>query len=104
MLLSVVLASSIPLLGVVGAPLGVFAGAFVLGLVSGERRYLEFALAGALAGGVGAFSGTLFRIAVFSDVGFAPVFAVAGGVGLALALLGHYFGRDLRDGLTSSIE
>jgi len=103
-LLSVVLASSIPLLGVIGAPLGVFAGAFVLGLVSGESRYLEFALAGALAGGVGAFSGTLFRIAVFSDVGFAPVFAVAGGVGLVVALLGHYFGRDLRAGLTSSIE
>jgi hypothetical protein len=103
-LLSVVLASSVPLLGFVGAPVGVFAGAFVLGLVSGTSRYVEFALAGALVSGLGAFQGTLFRIAVFSDVGFAPVFALAGGVGLVIAVLGHYFGRDLRNGLTASVE
>jgi hypothetical protein len=103
-LLSVVLASSVPLLGFVGGPVGVFAGAFVLGLVSGTPRYVELALAGALISGVGAFQGALFRIAVFSDVGFAPVFALAGGVGLLVAALGHYFGRDLRNGLTASIE
>jgi hypothetical protein len=104
-LVSVLLASSVPLLGgVFGAPVGIFAGAFALGLASGARRYLEFALAGALVSGLGAFQGSLFRIAVFSDVGFAPVFAIAAGFGLVVALLGHYFGRDLRDGLTSSIE
>lgn len=104
-LVSVLLASSVPLLGgVFGAPVGIFAGAFALGLASGSRRYLEFALAGALVSGLGAFQGSLFRIAVFSDVGFAPVFALAAAFGLVVALLGHYFGRDLRDGLTSSIE
>lgn len=103
-ILSVLLASSVPLLGIVGAPLGVFAGAFALGLASGTRRYLEFALAGALVSGLGAFQGSLFRVAVLSDAGFAPVFAIAGGIGLVIALLGHYFGRDLRNGLTASIE
>lgn len=100
---SVLLASSVPLLGAVGAPVGVFAGAFALGLASGNRRYLEFALAGALVSGLGAFQGSLFRIALLSDVGFAPFFAVAAGIGLAAAVLGHYFGRDLRDGLTADL-
>ncbi|PSP87700.1 hypothetical protein BRC78_06460, partial [Halobacteriales archaeon QH_8_68_33] len=103
-ILSVLLASSVPLLGIVGAPLGVFAGAFALGLASGTRRYVEFALAGALVSGLGAFQGSLFRVAILSDAGFAPVFAIAGGIGLVIALLGHYFGRDLRNGLTASIE
>lgn len=104
-LVSVLLASSVPLLGgVFGAPVGIFAGAFALGAASGTSRYLEFALAGALVSGLGAFQGSLFRIAVFSDVGFAPVFAVAASFGLVLALLGHYFGRDLRAGLTASID
>ena len=103
-ILSVLLASSVPLLSVVGAPLGIFAGAFALGLASGTRRYVEFALAGALVSGLGAFQGSLFRVAILSDAGFAPVFAIAGGIGLVIALLGHYFGRDLRNGLTSSIE
>jgi hypothetical protein len=104
-LVSVLLASSVPLLGgVFGAPVGIFAGAFALGAASGTSRYLEFALAGALVSGLGAFQGSLFRVAVFSDVGFAPVFAIAAGFGLVVALLGHYFGRDLRSGLTSSIE
>ena len=103
-ILSVLLASSVPLLSVVGAPLGIFAGAFALGLASGTRRYVEFALAGALVSGLGAFQGSLFRVAVLSNVGFAPVFAVAGGLGLVTALLGHYFGRDLRNGLTASVE
>ena len=102
--LSVLLASSVPLLSVVGAPLGIFAGAFALGLASGTRRYVEFALGGALVSGLGAFQGSLFRVAVLSNVGFAPVFAVAGGLGLVIALLGHYFGRDLRNGLTASVE
>jgi hypothetical protein len=103
-ILSVLLASSVPLLSVVGAPLGIFAGAFALGLASGTRRYVEFALAGALVSGLGAFQGSLFRVAILSDAGFAPVFAIAGGIGLVIALLGHYFGRDLRNGLTASIE
>lgn len=33
-----------------------------------------------------------------------PLVAVGGGVGLVLALLGHYFGRDLRAGLTEDID
>jgi hypothetical protein len=103
-LVSVLLANSVPLLGIVGGPVGIFAGAFVLGLASGTARYVEFALAGALVGGLGAFQGTLFRIAAFADVGFAPVFALAGGAGLVLAILGHYFGRDLRNGLTAGVE
>jgi len=33
-----------------------------------------------------------------------PLLAVGGGLGLVVALLGHYFGRDLRAGLTADVE
>ena len=100
----------IPLIGgTIGTAGGVFLAAFLLGLVVSTRRYVETGIAGAAAGATSAVTSVL-------GVGFLPIgidylqqwglplLAVGGGVGLVLALLGHYFGRDLRTGLTEDIS
>lgn len=104
------LGSLVPLIGgSIGRLVGLLIGAFVVGLVFSRRRYVESALAGA---GVGTAS-TLLSIL---SVGFLPVglhflqdygiglAAVGAVIGLLAALVGTYFGRDLRAGLTQSIE
>lgn len=90
----------VPLLGAVLRFVGVFGGAFVFGAVSERRHYAEAGLAGALVPGVGTFL-NYFALTV---AGVAlPVIAIAVGLGLCCGLLGHYFGRDLRDGLTREL-
>ena len=89
----------VPLPGV--GLLGVFAAAFLFGLVSERRRYLETAVAGGLAFGASALVGYVV-IAALGGIG-APLAAVAGGVGALVGAVGNYFGRDLRDGLTREI-
>jgi hypothetical protein len=84
-----------PLSGIVG----VFVSLFVLGVVSIESRYVEAGLAGALSGVLT----TVFTTITLSVVsgGLLPV---AGGVtGGLTAVLAHYAGRDLRDGLTRDL-
>jgi hypothetical protein len=101
---------AIPLIGgTVGVAGGVFLAAFLVGLALSARRYVETGLAGAIAGSTVAVTNVL-------GVGFLPIgidylqqwglplLAVGGGLGLVLALLGHYFGRDLRAGLTADIK
>lgn len=98
----------IPFLGSVGGLLGLFTAAFAVGLVRSRRQYLEVTLAGALVTAVTFTFSTL--TAVFLPIGvdvlqewgvaIAGAGAVLGGV---VSLLGHYFGRDLRDGLTREI-
>jgi hypothetical protein len=101
---------AIPLIGgTVGVAGGVFLAAFLVGLVLSARRYVETGLAGAAAGATVAVTNVL-------GVGFLPIgidylqqwglplLAVGGGLGLVVALLGHYFGRDLRAGLTADVE
>ncbi|MBV0925143.1 hypothetical protein KTS45_13140 [Halomicroarcula limicola] len=99
--------SLVPILPFV-ALLGVPAGAFVHGLVAGQQRYIESALAGGVCAGLVAVSSFLsqfvLRGVAGGDLGMGRLFAVAAAVGLVLALVGHYFGRDLRDGLTRDIE
>ncbi|GAA0722736.1 hypothetical protein J2744_000048 [Halorubrum trapanicum] len=102
--------SLIPLIGgTVGTTGGVFLAAFLLGLVLSTRRYVETGIAGAAAGAVSAVTSVLgvgflpIGIDYLSQWGL-PLVAVGGGVGLVLALLGHYFGRDLRTGLSQDIE
>jgi hypothetical protein len=81
--------------------LGVFAGAFLLGLASGRRRYLFLLLSGALAAGASAL---LDSAALAFLAGLAGPLAVFGaGTGALAAVLGHYFGRDMRDGLTRDV-
>lgn len=81
--------------------LGVLLGGFVYGLLASERRYLELGLAGGISGGATAVLSLLPQLA--AGLNGTRLFAIAGGVGLVLALVGHYFGRDLRDGLTKDI-
>ncbi|SDG07266.1 hypothetical protein SAMN04488067_11453 [Halorubrum xinjiangense] len=102
--------SLIPLIGgTVGTAGGVFLAAFLLGLAFSTRRYVETGIAGGAAGAVSAVTSVLgvgflpIGIDYLSQWGL-PLVAVGGGVGLALALLGHYFGRDLRAGLSQDIE
>jgi hypothetical protein len=92
----------LPVVGQFVGFLGVFLGGFVLGLVAKHRRYLETGVAGAVAAGLAfVVNALLFTFATDLGVQFAAVGATFGAVA---ALLGHYFGRDLRDGLTRDVE
>jgi len=95
--------SAIPLVSAIpGSGLfGVFAGAFALGLATGRSRYVELLVAGALSGGLGFLFGNLLLKIGSGLAGSMAVFGA--GTGAVVALLGHYFGRDLRDGLTKDI-
>lgn len=98
--LGVIVFGAIPLLGFVGQLLGIFAAGFLYGAVTDSRRYTELALAGALVGGGSALLGNL----VLSIIGAGlPLVALGLLGGVATATTGHYFGRDLRDGLTRDI-
>lgn len=93
----VVAAALVPLPGAGLA--GIAVAGFAVGVARTDRRYLELLLAGIVTSGVGA----LFEYAVFALLGgFAPVAFGASAGGLA-AVAGHYFGRDLRDGLTREV-
>jgi hypothetical protein len=89
-------------LGDVGSIIGIFIGAFLIGVVSSKQRYLELVASGAVAAAVSVVLGRLLLSAV---AGLAvPLAAVGAGGGAAAALLGHYFGRDLRDGVTRDVD
>jgi hypothetical protein len=89
----------VPLGGVAGL-VGVFGASFLLGLL-GRGRYLELAVAGAGTAAVGALLDQLL-LATVANVA-APLTLVGGTAGLLAAVLGCYFGRDLRAGVTRSI-
>ncbi|MFD1598323.1 hypothetical protein [Halobellus rarus] len=107
-LVGVVAGGSIPLVGSVGQFFGLFLVAFVVGAVGSRRRYLEVGLAGAIAAGIAFVLGTLtsvfapVAVQVLADYGVA-IAGVGTGAGLLASLAGHYFGRDLRDGLTREV-
>lgn len=81
-----------------GGLLGVVAAGFALGLV-GRRRYLEVALAGGVAAGVSVVLNWL----VLSILSAFAAPTVGAGAGALAAVVGHYLGRDLRDGLTRDL-
>ena len=90
----------IPFLGGLAGLLGVFVVGFALGLVGKNHNYVEVGLAGAMASGAAVVLGNL----VLTTLGIGlPLAALGVGSGLVAALIGHYFGLDLRDGLTQSI-
>lgn len=96
----VALGNLVPL-GPIGYALGVVGAAFLFGLVSPWRAYLEVGISGTVLGGI---------MAVFANVTVAaatgrgvPIFAVGAGAGLLAALFGLYLGRDLRAGLTQKV-
>lgn len=93
-------AGMIPLIGFLGTFLGIFAGGFLYGTVASSNRYLEAAAGGATVGSVAMLWSYLLWALL--TAGLAPI--AMGLVGGALAGAGgHYFGRDLRDGLTRDL-
>lgn len=96
-----VLFSFVPVLSMAGTVLGIAGGGFVYGLGSETRRYIEMAIAGAVTGGGATLLGNLVVAFIASGTTLIAV-AVLGG---ALAgVIGHYFGRDLRAGLTADLD
>ncbi|WP_181686256.1 hypothetical protein [Halorhabdus salina] len=91
---------AIPFFDSIAALGGIFAAAFLGGTISSRRQYLEFTLAGAATAALGMIS----KFMVVAMVGQGELLAIFGaGSGAIAALLGHYFGRDLRAGLTTDI-
>ncbi len=99
--LATVVAGTLIPLGSVGGIVGAALGAFGYGLLASRPRYVETAIAGGAVLGIGTLADYLVITAV-SGIGLALPLAGA-AIGLVVALLGHYFGRDLRDGLTREI-
>ena len=105
----VVAGGLVPLVGgTLGAAAGILLGTFLVGLATGGRRYVETGLTGALAGAGTAVSNVLgigflpIGLDYLSQWGL-PLLVVGGTLGLALGLLGHYFGNDLRAGVTGDL-
>lgn len=85
---------------IAGRIVGLFAVAFAIGLVTSKRRYLETTAAGVSVGAVAA----VFNHAFLTVAGLGQaVLAVGVTVGLVATLLGYYFGRDLKDGLSREV-
>jgi hypothetical protein len=107
-LVAVVAGGAVPIVGVIGRLAGLFVVAFAVGAVASDRHYLEVGLAGAVASGLGFVVSTLtsaffpFAVRLLSEYGIA-IAGVGAGVGALAALAGHYFGRDLRDGLSREL-
>ncbi|MFP9190804.1 DUF456 domain-containing protein [Natronosalvus vescus] len=88
-------------LGGIGRIVGIVVVAFVIGLLTTKRRYLELASAGAAVGVVG----SLFDFALLlpTDAG-QRVLAIGAGAGLLATVVSYYFGRDLRNGLSRDLD
>ncbi|WP_436931805.1 hypothetical protein [Halosimplex halobium] len=95
--------SAVPLIGSVTGLIGLFLGAFLLGAASGTRRYVPVAVAGAAAAVFATMMQGVLTLTFVESVGLAPTAALGATTGVVVAVLGHYFGRDLRDGLTREI-
>ncbi|MFC6941553.1 hypothetical protein ACFQE8_16525 [Salinirubellus sp. GCM10025818] len=97
---AVPLVGAVPFLGGILGLVGIFAAGFLLGTL-GRRGYLELLVAGAATAGVGLLLDQ-FVLSIVADLAL-PLAAVGATAGALAAVLGHYFGRDLRDGATRSL-
>jgi hypothetical protein len=91
----------VPLLSAAGTVLGIATAGFAYGLGSETRRYVEMALAGAVTGGAVTVLGNLVVALVASGTTLLVVSVLASAVA---GVVGHYFGRDLRAGLTADLD
>ncbi|WP_245757946.1 hypothetical protein [Natronobacterium haloterrestre] len=86
---------------VAGRLIGMFAVAFLVGLLASKRRYLEMAAAGVLSSGlVTLVTDPLLAVAGNTQI----LLAVGATAGLATTVVGYYFGRDLRAGLSRDVD
>jgi hypothetical protein len=99
-----VVGGAVPVVGYLGRFAGIALAGFVLAFLVAGRRYVEAGLAGALAAGLGFVLATLNSalFPVIADYGV-RIAGIGTTAGLLAALLGHYFGRDLRAGLTKDL-
>lgn len=95
-----VLSGLIPFLGLLGNVLGIGVAGFVYGAIASESRYVELLVAGGAVGGGSALLGNLLVITFGSMTG---LFGAGLAGGAIAAVVGHYFGRDFRDGLTREV-
>lgn len=101
MVAGVVASGFVPLLpAILGSFLGLLVAGFGIGVFESEQSYLETGSAGLLVGAVAALLNNLTL--TFVGVG-APLVLVGAFGGLVGGLLGLYFGRDLRAGLSKEI-
>jgi hypothetical protein len=95
------LSALVPFLPVVFGVVGLFLAAFLAGLVGGKDDYLETGAAAAVVGGVfGVLANVRFLLATDGGPGLV---AASVAVAVVAALLGRYFGGDLREGLTRDL-
>jgi hypothetical protein len=92
--------SLIPLIGLLGKLLGIGVAGFLYGLVGSSSRYPEHLLAGSIVGGGSALLGNLLVIGFGSMTGLLVVGVLGGAL---TATVGHYFGRDMNEGITRDI-
>ncbi|WP_323171021.1 hypothetical protein [Natrialba sp. PRR66] len=85
-------------LPIAGQMIGIFATAFLVGLITSKRRYLELTAAGASAGAIT----SLDPVYVALGAG-RTLIAIGVAMGLVASVAGYYFGRDLRDGLSRDV-
>ncbi|WP_440988776.1 DUF456 domain-containing protein [Haloarchaeobius baliensis] len=88
----------VPVLGALASWAGLVGAAFLYGLATSKGRYPETALAGA---GVGLVTTVLTSLRFIAFANGQLLLALGAGLGLVGALVGYYFGSDLRKGLTS---
>lgn len=86
---------------VAGRIAGTLAVTFLLGALTSRRRYLEVAVA---AVAVGALGGVFDNVVLTVGGSARTVVAVGAGTAVATAIVGYYFGRDLRNGLSRDVE
>jgi hypothetical protein len=99
-LVGVLVLGSVFPFGLVGNLLGLFVAAFLYGTIASKSQYLSIGLASGTAGGVVSVLGNLTLTLLGPGI---PIAAVGAIGGFLAGVLGHYFGRDLRDGLTREI-
>ncbi|MFC6955238.1 hypothetical protein [Halorubellus litoreus] len=92
----------IPFVGGLARLLGVGVAAFAHGVGASDSRYLETLVASGVVGFLFALITTNMFVTL-SGIGV-PILAVSTIATMLVALLGHYFGRDLRAGLTADVE
>lgn len=86
--------------GLVGNLAGLFLATFLYGAVAGDSQYLSVGLTGGAVSGLAGVLGNLTLTLLGPGI---PIAAVAALGGAVAGVLGHYFGRDLRDGLTREL-
>lgn len=91
----------IPLIGGPLAFAGIFLATFLLGTVSSRRHYVEAGLSAGLVAGASALGNHVY-LAFIGGNGPILIGGLA-AIGVVCGVLGHYFGRDLRDGFTRDL-